>query len=74
MATEQAVKQLKRRHSARLLREVGVCGVGVERDDHGGFVLAVHLDSTRPDAGAIVPDSMDGCPGRRRPNGPFIKL
>jgi hypothetical protein len=73
VATEQQIKQVKSRHSARLLQQPGVCGVGVEKDEHGGFALTVHLDATQPDAGATVPDSIEGCPVRRVRSGPFTK-
>ena len=73
MATEQEVKQVKNRHSARLLQQPGICGVGVEKDGQGGFVLAVHLDAAQPEAESAVPDSIDGCPVRRVRSGPFTK-
>jgi hypothetical protein len=71
MVSEEEVKAIKRRHSARLLQEPGVCGVGVEKDQNGNFVLAVHLDTTQPDAGATVPASIEGCPVKRVRSGPF---
>ena len=61
MATEEEVRQIKRRHSARLLQQPGVCGVAVEKGEHGDFVLAIHLDATQPDAGATIPDAIEGC-------------
>jgi hypothetical protein len=73
MASEKEVKEIKRRHSARLLEQPGVCGVGVEKDGHGGFVLAVHLDATSSDAGLTVPDSIEGCPVKLIRSGPFTK-
>jgi hypothetical protein len=73
MVTEEKVQEVKRRHSLRLLQQPGVCGVGVEKDGHGGFVLAVHLDGAQPGAGAAVPDSIEGCPVRRINSGPFVK-
>jgi hypothetical protein len=73
VATEQEVKEIKRRHSARLLQEPGVCGIGVEKDKEGNYVLAVHLDATDSDAGATVPDFIEGCPVRRVRGGPFTR-
>jgi hypothetical protein len=73
MASEEEVKEIKRRHAARLLREPGVCGVGVEKDKAGNFVLAVHVDGTRLDAGATVPDFIEGCPVKRIRSGPFTR-
>jgi len=73
MASEQDVLEIKRRHSAQLLRQPGVCGVGVEKDETGQFVLAIHLDATQPGAGAVVPDFIEGCPVKRIASGPFTK-
>jgi len=73
MPTEEQARAIKRRHSARLLAQPGVCGVGVEQDGQGGFVLAVHLDASLPEAGAQVPESIEGCPVRRTLSGPFSK-
>ena len=73
MTSEQQVGEIKRKHSARLLREPGVCGVGVERDENGEFVLAIHLDAAQPQAGSTIPDSLDGCVVRKHFDGPFTK-
>ena len=73
MASEKEIKEIKRRHSAQLLQQPGVCGVGVEKDERGDFVLTVHLDATRKDAGRTVPDSIEGCPVKRIRSGPFTK-
>jgi hypothetical protein len=73
MPSEEEVRAIKRRHSARLLQEPGVCGVGVEKDLQGNFVLTLHLDATQPDAGAAVPDFIEGCPVKRVRSGPFTK-
>jgi hypothetical protein len=73
MASEQEVREIKRRHSAWLLQQPGVCGVGVEKDESGNFILAVHLDATQPEAGAAVPDSIEGCPVKRVLSGPFVR-
>lgn len=73
MATENDVLQIKRRHSAQLLQQPGVCGVGVEKDAAQGFVLAVHLDASQPKAGAGLPASIDGAPVKVIRSGPFLK-
>jgi hypothetical protein len=73
MLSENEVREIKRRHSAHLLQQPGVCGVAVEKADDRGFVLAIHLDATRADAGATVPDEIEGCPVRRERSGPFVK-
>jgi hypothetical protein len=73
MASEQEALDIKRRHSAQLLGQPGVCGVGVEKDADGEFVLAIHLDATRPSTGASLPDSIEGCRVKQILSGPFIK-
>ena len=73
MASEQTVLEIKRKHSAELLRQPGVCGVGVEKDDTGQFVLAVHIDPSQPNADRSVPDFIEGCPVKRIHSGPFTK-
>lgn len=49
MASEQKLKELKRRYSLQLLNQKGVCGVGVEKDEAGKAVLAIHLDNSSAD-------------------------
>jgi hypothetical protein len=74
MASEDQLREIKRRHSARLLQLPGVCGVGIEKDTSGAYVLAVHLDATDPDAGKDVPKTIEGQPVKRVKSGPFAKL
>ncbi len=73
MVSEQQVREIKRKHSGRLLQQPGVCGVGVEKGDDGNFVLAIHLDANLPKAGSAIPDSIEGCPVKRLFSGPFTK-
>jgi hypothetical protein len=73
MPSEEEVKGIKRRNSYRLLQEPGVCGVGVEKNEQGKFVLTVHLDMTQPNPGANIPDFIEGCPVKRVKSGPFTK-
>ena len=73
MASEQDVLALKRKYSAQWLRQPGVCGVGVEKDQNGHFVLSVHLDPTHAGPENAIPDSVEGCPVRRIASGPFVK-
>jgi hypothetical protein len=72
IATEQEIRELKHRHSARLLGEPGVSGVGIEKDDAGGYVLAVHLDSDNPPQ--AQPDEIEGYRVKYIQSGPFRKL
>ena len=74
MASEEELRALKRRHSAQLLGLRGVCGVGIEKDESGDLVLAVHLDSSDPNAGKDVPDTIEGQPIKRVKSGPFTKF
>ncbi len=66
-------KRVKSRRSLELLQQPGVCGVGVERDERGGYVLAVHLDAAQAEAGKGVPDTIEEFPVRRVLSGPFVK-
>ena len=70
MATEQQITDLKNRHAQRLLSKKGVSGVGVEKDESGGYLLAVHLD----DPQASIPDQIEGFPVKRIVGGPFRKV
>jgi len=74
IATEQEIRELKQRHSARLLSQPGVSGVGIEKDDAGEYVLAVHLDSDAPEADKPLPDEIEGYRVKYVKSGPFRKL
>ena len=72
MATEAEIRELKRRHSARLLSQPGVCGIGIEKDENGGYALAVHLDSDGADALGL-PAEIEGHSVKYVRSGPFHK-
>jgi hypothetical protein len=74
LSTEQAIRELKRRHSARLMQQRGVSAVGIEKDDSGGYVIAVHLTADDPDARKSLPDEIEGYPIRYVISGPFQKF
>ena len=74
MTREEEVRQIKRRHSADLLGRPGVCGVGVEKDETGELVLAIHLESDDPAVRASLPDQIEGHTVRFVVSGPFRKL
>ncbi|CAN5155708.1 MAG: hypothetical protein ACR2GW_14135 [Pyrinomonadaceae bacterium] len=74
MATEKEIREVKRRHSPQLLNRPGVCGVGVEKDKAGDYVLAVHLDTENEDALAALPEEIEGYPVKYIYSGPFRKL
>ena len=73
MASEQQVREIKRKYAGRLLQQPGVCGVGVERGENGSFMLAIHLDGSQSAMAAVIPDSIEGCPVQRVRSGPFVK-
>jgi hypothetical protein len=72
IATEQEIRELKSRHSARLLSLPGVSGVGIEKDESGKYVLAVHLDADNPPK--ELPDEIEGHAVKYIKSGPFRKL
>lgn len=73
MSTEDEIRALKRRHSAELLRRPEVSGVGVERDEDGEFVLAVHLNTADPKVIERLPRRIEGYRIRYLHSGPFRK-
>lgn len=74
MATEREIREVKRRHSPQLLSRPGVCGVGVEKDESGDYVLAVHLNADNENAHAGLPQEIEGHPVKYIHSGPFRKL
>lgn len=74
MKSEQEVRQIKKRHSAQLLALPGVCGVGVERDGDGQYVLVLHLESNAPSLTASLPTWIEDCPVKWVQSGPFHKV
>jgi len=75
MATEYEVREVKRRHAPHLLKQPGVSGVGVEKDDAGGnYVLAIHLDSDDAEVRKSLPDEIEGHRIKYVYSGPFRKL
>jgi hypothetical protein len=74
MKTAQEVRQIKRRHAAPLLALPGVCGVGVERDDNGEYVIAIHLESDDPAITTNLPARIEDCPVKLVHSGPFRKV
>ena len=74
MATEQEIREVKRRHSSHLLSQPGVSGVGIEKDEAGEYVLAVHLDTDDPEGRKRLPDEIEGHRVKYVQSGPFRKL
>jgi len=74
MTQKEEIEEIKRRHSTRLLKLEGVCGVGIEKDEMGNYLLAIHLNATQPKAGSQLPDQIEGYPVKLIYDGPFRKL
>ena len=74
MLTEQEAREVKRRHSTELLSKPGVSGVGVETDEEGKFVIAVHLDADYPGVQDQLPKDIEGFPVKFVRSGPFRPL
>src|SRR5262249_13712201 len=73
MKSDDKLREVKRRHSARLLSQPGVCGVDIERDETGQDVLTVHLDTDDPQVRERLPDQIEGYPVKFVKSGPFRK-
>jgi len=74
MATEELARTVKAKHSPELLQKPGVCGVGVEKDDNGDYVIALHLDNDNPKLQAELPKELEGVPVKHLFSGPFRAL
>jgi len=69
MTTVETAREAKNRHSARLLGQPGVEGVGVERRD-GDWVVVIHADPAERDT-VRLPRELDGVPVVVAWDGPF---
>ena len=74
MLTEQEAREVKRRHSTELLSKPGVSGVGVEKDDDGQFVIAVHLSTDEPGVEEQLPKEIEGFRVKFLHSGPFRRF
>jgi hypothetical protein len=74
MATEAEARAVKQRHSLELLRQPGVCGVGVEKDANGEFFIALHLDDSDPKIQEQLPKELEGIAVKLLHSGPFRPL
>jgi len=66
-------KDIKDRHSERLLQQPGVWGVGVEVDANQRPILVLHVDARRPEVKDKLPTDIEGCPVKVVTDGPIIK-
>jgi hypothetical protein len=64
MRTDEGARAVKRAHSMALLNRPGVCGVGVEHDERGEPILAIHIDRDDPGLMSQLPTEIDGYPVR----------
>ncbi|HYM60602.1 MAG TPA: hypothetical protein VEZ11_06895 [Thermoanaerobaculia bacterium] len=69
MATEAEVTRVKERYSMQLMSKPGIVGVGVEKDEDGEYVLAVHLGT--PGARETLPDEIEGVRLKPIHTGPY---
>jgi hypothetical protein len=73
MATVDELRVVKRKYSANLLRQPGVCGVDINIKKSGEANLTVHLDSRDPEIRATLPSVLDGFPVEYVYTGPIRK-
>jgi hypothetical protein len=71
MFTEKEAGDIKNRHSTELRSVAGVCGVGVEKNPDGAFVIVVCLDEDRPGVQNQLPKDIEGLPVKFVISGPF---
>jgi hypothetical protein len=74
MESEERINEVKDRHSMELFNIPGVVGVGVERDDSGGFVLAVHVETDNPELLSQLPKQVEGYVVKVVTSGQYEKL
>jgi hypothetical protein len=74
MATEELARAVKAKHSPELLQKPGVCGVGVEKDENGNYIIALHLENDNPRLQAELPKELEGVPVKHLFSGPFRAL
>lgn len=74
MATQSEIDKVKERHSERLMNMPGVVGVGVERDESGQFVLALHVETDDPHVLGGLPRQVEGYPVKIIGSGPYEKF
>ena len=73
MATVNELRPVKRKYSAQLLRQPGVCGVDINIEESGEANLTVHLDTRDPEVRATLPKVLDGFPVEYVYTGPIRK-
>jgi hypothetical protein len=71
MFTEKEAGDIKNRHSTELLSMPGVCGVSVEKNPDGAFVIVVYLDGEHPGVRRQLPEDIEGLPVKIVISDPF---
>jgi len=74
MASEKEVSEIKDRIAFQLLDQPEISGVGVEKDDAGEYVLAIHLNKDDPEIRNRLLAQIKGAPVKFINSGPFRKL
>jgi hypothetical protein len=74
MNPEEAIRAVKRRYAPQFLQKPGVSGIGVEKDDTGRYVLAIHVDGSNAALVDQLPKEIEGHPVRVVQSGPFRAL
>lgn len=69
MATEAEATRIKQRYSMQLMAKPGIVGVGVEKDQDGEFVLAIHVST--PGADQSLPGDIEGVRLKPIHSGPY---
>jgi RNA 3'-terminal phosphate cyclase len=72
--TAETIRKLKQQHSAALLQMRGVCGAGVEQDENGSYVLAIHLAEDSAKVREAVVKRVGSVPVKFIRSGPFRAL
>lgn len=73
MATLEQLRQVKRKHSANLLRQEGVCGVDIDLKKSGEGVIVVHLETRNAKVRQTLPTELEGIPVEYVYTGPIRK-
>lgn len=73
MGTFEEAKRIKRKHSATLLKQPGICGLDVQTNAAGEAIICIHVDTKDAEILARIPTNLDGITVKRLHTGPFQK-
>jgi hypothetical protein len=74
MSSEKEMLAAQSRHAPELLRQHGVSGLGVERDNEGEYYLAVYLSIEDPELQKKIASRISDCPVKFIHTGLFKKF